>query len=170
MFKNQIAKELINSALKFPKNNAFCLNEKYFTYIQFIQRVAAISKFLENIKDNNIAIISNDDIDTYAAIFAIWYTGKFYVPINPDVPAERNKNVIDQVGIKTILDSNETVKLISQDFDVSVKLLESYLTKSDFDDQLAYILFTSGSTGIPKGVMITKSNVAHYVEAFWNMG
>ena len=72
MFKNQIAKELINAALKFPKNNAFCLNEKYFTYIQFIQRVAAISKFLENIKDNNIAIISNDDIDTYAAIFAIW--------------------------------------------------------------------------------------------------
>ena len=93
-----------------------------------------------------------------------------YVPINPDSPAERNQNVINQVDIKTILDSNETKKLNSVDFETSINVLKSYSSNSDFDDQLAYIFFTSGSTGTPKGVMISKINVAGFIEAFEAMG
>jgi D-alanine--poly(phosphoribitol) ligase subunit 1 len=109
-------------------------------------------------------------LDTYASIFAIWSTGKTYVPLNPGTSAERNKSIIDQIGIKTILNSDETICLVSQDFESSVELLKSYIYKPDFDSQLAYVFFTSGSTGVPKGVMITKKNVASFVKAFWAMG
>lgn len=170
MFINLIAEQLLSTAIKYSKNNAFCIDEEYFTYKQFIQRIAAIAISLENINETNIALIANDDLDTYASIFAIWYVGKTYVPINPDTTTDRNQSVIDQADIKTILNSNETTGLPSKDFDSSIKLLKSYTNSSYFDNQLAYIFFTSGSTGIPKGVMISKNNVASFVEAFWAMG
>ena len=169
MFSSYIAKQFLNIAIKYPQNNAFCINEEYFSYTQFIQRIAVIAKSLQNITETNIALVANDDLDTYASIFAIWITGKVYIPLNPDTPAERNQNVINQVGIKTILNSNKTNNLISQDFETSVNTLKSYTYNSDFDSQLAYIFFTSGSTGTPKGVMISKKNVASFVEAFWAM-
>lgn len=170
MFNTFIITPFLNSALKHPKEIAFCINEEYYTYTHFIQRIAAIAKSLEDNSEVSIGLITNDDIDTYASIFAIWLIGKMYVPINLSSPSERNQNVIDQVGINTILDSTKVKELNSDDFETSITLLKSYSLNSDFDDQLAYIFFTSGSTGTPKGVMISKNNVASFIEAFEAMG
>lgn len=170
MFNKYIAGQFLDTTLKYSQNNAFCINEEYFSYTIFIQRIAAIAISLQNNAETDIALVANDDLDTYAAIFAIWLTGKMYVPINPDTPVERNQNIIDQVCIKTILNSSETAALPSPDFETSVSWLETCAKGTDFDNQLAYIFFTSGSTGTPKGVMITKKNVAAFVEAFWAMG
>jgi len=170
MFNKYIALQLLNAIIKYSHNNAFCINEVYYSYTIFIQRIAAIAKLLQNNTETDIALVANDDLDTYASIFAIWLTGKMYVPLNPDTPPERNQNVIDQVGIKTILNSYETINFTSHDFETSVNWLKSCVKNTDFDNQLAYIFFTSGSTGTPKGVMITKRNVASFVEAFWAMG
>jgi D-alanine--poly(phosphoribitol) ligase subunit 1 len=170
MFNKYIICQFLDTTLKYSQNNAFCINEEYFSYIIFIQRIAAIAKSLQNNAETDIALVANDDLDTYAAIFAIWLTGKMYVPLNPDTPVERNQNIIDQVCIKTILNSSETAALPSPDFEASVNWLETCVKDSDFDNQLAYIFFTSGSTGTPKGVMITKKNVAAFVEAFRAMG
>jgi D-alanine--poly(phosphoribitol) ligase subunit 1 len=170
MFSKYIAGQFLDTTLKYSQNNAFCINEEYFSYIIFIQRIAAIAISLQDIAETDIALVANDDLDTYAAIFAIWLSGKMYVPLNPDTPVERNRNIIDQVGIKTILNSSETAVLPSPDFEASVNWLETCVKNSDFDTQLAYIFFTSGSTGTPKGVLITKKNVAAFMEAFRAMG
>lgn len=170
MFVKFIAKQLLETAKKYPHRNAFCINEEYFSYSSFIERIAAIAKFLENTGEKNIALIANDDLDTYASIFAIWFTGKVYIPLNPDTPEDRNQNVINQVQSKTVLDSRNPVTKESDNFNASISYLELGLSYSNFDNQLAYIFFTSGSTGEPKGVMITKKNVASFVEAFWAMG
>jgi len=39
-----------------------------------------------------------------------------------------------------------------------------------YDDELAYIFFTSGTTGESKGVPITRANIAGFINAFWEMG
>ncbi|MCJ7448008.1 MAG: amino acid adenylation domain-containing protein [Bacteroidales bacterium] len=169
MFYKEVSKPLLEAIDKHGSRNAFFINNEYYTYKQFAQRIVTIAKSLENIADTNIALITNDHLDTYASIFAIWFSGKAYVPLNPETPAERNQSIIDQVGIKTILNSDETRYLLSEDFQASLELLETYTLKSNFETQLAYIFYTSGSTGIPKGVMITKKNVASFVEAFWAM-
>lgn len=168
MFNEFILKPFLSQVHK--DLNAFCINEAFYTYAQFIQRIATISKLLENNSETFIALITNDDLDTYASIFAIWFTGKTYVPLSLEAPYERNQNVINQVGIKTILDSTKTRGLNSIGFKDSLNLLTEYSLNSNFDNQLAYVFFTSGSTGTPKGVMISKRNVARLMEAFWAIG
>jgi len=186
MFYKFIISPFIENAIKYSKSNSFYIKEQYHSYEKFIQRIASIIINIRDLPDDNIAIIANDDIDSYAAIFAIWFTGKAYVPLHPDTPKERNQSVIDQVSIATILDSNSEITLFNNtktlctqsfvfaDYSFSIDLLKKMVGDIDnwkkFDSQLAYILFTSGSTGIPKGVPITKANLASFAEAFWAMG
>lgn len=170
MFYRSIIAPFLEVIAKYENCTAFCIDGESFTYRQFVQRVATIAAYLKGQGDQNVALIANDHLDTYASIFAIWFSGKTYVPLNPETPIERNKTIIDQVGINVTLDSTLTQSWQSLELDISVQLLNDYSQKSGFENQLAYIFYTSGSTGIPKGVMITKENVAGFVEAFWEMG
>ena len=118
----------------------------------------------------------HDDLDTYASIFALWMEGKAYVPLHPNQPLERNLNIIEQVGLSNVLDSADTS--VFEDQSLNVMYTSKYEYTTDYldnwvetsDDALAYILFTSGSTGVPKGVQITRGNVAAFMDSFWKTG
>ena len=170
MFKQAILEPFVRSAIEHAESNAFCFNGEYQCYRVFVQRIVTIAQSLEKNPGQEIALITNDDLDTYAAIFAIWFTGKMYVPLSPETPDEKNRTIIDLIGARTILNSEEMATLDSVDYESSVKWLESKLDDPDFDDQLAYTFFTSGSTGTPKGVTISKQNLASFIEAFWALG
>lgn len=143
-----------------------------YTYFQLAQRITAIRQALRqhSSQDAIAALAIHDDIDTYASIFALWMEGKAYVPLHPNQPLERNKGIIGQVGTRLILDSAETSPFDALNTS-RLKSIGSSLSLTDWvstsDDQLAYILFTSGSTGIPKGVTISRRNISAFMDSFW---
>jgi D-alanine--poly(phosphoribitol) ligase subunit 1 len=175
IFEDQIIYPILNAIRLYSAKNAFCINNVYYTYADF---ACCISKIRKNLSDklldnNNVGLVVNDDIDTYASIFAIWLEGLAYVPLHPNQPIERGFEIIKQAYVDLIIDSSpkplfdginviESNKLAFERFFLEPKLALS--------DSLAYILFTSGSTGKPKGVTITRGNVGSFMKAFWEIG
>ncbi|MBO4600435.1 MAG: amino acid adenylation domain-containing protein [Bacteroidales bacterium] len=146
-----------------------------YTYLQLSHRIAAIRQALRqhDASDKIAALAIHDDIDTYASIFALWMEGKAYVPLHPNQPLERNQGIIGQVGTRLILDSADTSPfdaLNTSRFNSTDNspLLTDWVPTDD--NQLAYILFTSGSTGVPKGVTISRRNIAAFIDSFWQTG
>lgn len=175
MFSKNILSKIIEAVTKYPDRNAFFINNQSYTYSEFWSAISKIRNGLKELKTEStiFGIVVNDDIETYASIFAIWFEGFAYVPLHPKQPLERNLEIVEQAGLKFILDSNlnseydNKIVLKSKAFDES----DETFTFTEFsEDSLAYILFTSGSTGKPKGVQISRENIAVFMDAFLDTG
>lgn len=131
-----------------------------------------------------VAVIGNRRLPTYATIFACLADARTYVPINPNWPAERVLGILAQSRPDTIVIGEgcppELLRAIGAWVDcprlvhVAISGDELSITATGpcrpvdgrrYDPAgLAYIMFTSGSTGQPKGVPISLSNLRAYVE------
>lgn len=175
-FYSEVLTPFLLSIEKYESRNAFCINGFYYTYGEFGRCISRVKNALTHrlFQNQMVGLVINDDIETYASIFALWLEGCCYVPLHPNWPIERCLDICEQVGLDLILDSSEKsryedAKLISTS---SLFYEADCLTpKEDIsDDELAYILFTSGSTGTPKGVTLSRGNVAAFMDSFWKTG
>lgn len=160
----RLHQSIYNSQLS--DKTAFYIGEIEYSYMELRKAVSGVRNVLSDSSESLVGLVSRDDLHTYASIFAIWLEGKAYSPLPPDSPEERNQSVIHQTEIKLVLDSKgelgfgaEVVHtaLLSSDDVVAPKKAE--------EDNLAYVLFTSGSSGTPKGVSIQRKNLSAFIDA-----
>lgn len=176
MFTNEVLKPVLQSIKNFSDKDAFYINEKKYSYWEFGRTISKIRMALRNSHYGSplTGLVINDDIETYASIFALWLEGKGYVPLHPGWPLERCLDIIKQVETSTILDSSEQTRYSEYKIlDTTSLTYEGDCLDIKFntqEEQIAYILFTSGSTGKPKGVTITRGNVASFINSFWKTG
>ena len=173
-FAYHILAPFAHSFNRFPSSPALNIEGSQYTYLQLARRISAIRKGLrqQNCADKIAALAVHDDIDTYASIFALWMEGKAYVPLHPNQPLERNIGIINQVGTGLVLDTATDSPFHAVN---THELTDDTETAIDEwvpidDSELAYILFTSGSTGVPKGVTISRRNIATFMDSFWQTG
>lgn len=172
----QVLQNIIDSVIYKSYRNAFCIDEKYYTYEQFGHCVSKIRSALLDChyKNARVGLVINDDLESYASVIALWLEGNCYVPLHPGWPLERCLDICEQVELDLILDSSDQSRYESvQVINTSALVYEQdYLSPREgvSEDDLAYILFTSGSTGKPKGVMIMRKNVASFMDSFWRTG
>lgn len=176
MFDSLVIRPILSSIKLFPTRKAFCIDEVFYTYEEFGQSVSKIRIALrQSIHSNSkVGLVINDDLETYASIIALWLEGECYVPLHPNWPLERCKDICNQVELDLILDSSEETRYSRVQVINTSRLVyyqDALEPKTGIsDDELAYILFTSGSTGKPKGVMISRRNVSAFIDSFWKTG
>jgi D-alanine--poly(phosphoribitol) ligase subunit 1 len=170
--------QIYSSLLKYKTVNAFCIKNKYYSYGDLSNYVHHIYQEINSKYSSfeRFGVVLADEIETYAAIIAILMSGKTYIPIHPKHPLERLNNIIEQSELEVILgielpanlNVSNFLNISNIEFAVSVDMAIAMPNVNEAS--LAYILFTSGSTGIPKGVPITFANLDAFVNAFFNLG
>src|SRR6266496_1583420 len=117
-------------------------------------------------REGVVAVVTERNLDWLAAVLAIFKAGGAYLPIEPHFPADRIARTMSRAGCRLVLTERGSTAMLDQALQ-SVSGVETLFIDaaceeghSDRDlgvgvarDQLAYIYFTSGSTGEPKGAM-----------------
>lgn len=158
--------------------NRIALQEqnRYLTYRELNNISNFYAAKLCQLKGQYIGIYMKNDFATAIGILSILKAGKVIVTINPTYPAKRIQQIVDSIGLETILTCEQTNHFISQTkiirntmlIDGYIKLEKNYAdiyNKVELKD-LCYIIYTSGTTGIPKGVKITHENIMIEINFF----
>ncbi|EAM0001020.1 amino acid adenylation domain-containing protein [Campylobacter coli] len=179
---------LEKSLIKFSEKTAFvepfAKERKEITYKDFdLFSKKLASEILKTLKNNKptqapVLIILPKRIDCLISFFGVALSGNFYTLLDEKSPKERVEKVIEVLKPKLFITSKDLKfnldlpTLYTQDFE-SFNIDESLIKNAKekhIDTNLLYVLFTSGSTGIPKGVSIAHKSVIdyafHFCEAF----
>ncbi|WCP70347.1 amino acid adenylation domain-containing protein (plasmid) [Vibrio tubiashii] len=181
---NGMLSGFLTSVEKYPLAKAIVLDEKGYSYQELLQAADNIYQHLSRVaidlKGKRVAILGGKNIETYSSVIAVLLGGGTFVPLNPSFPTQRNRYIFeasqadillttsalgDYIGeMKARLPSLECVCVdrICTSGARSVAEICQYKPVVG-EHEHAYILFTSGSTGNPKGVPIHHRNVTAFL-------
>ncbi len=171
----------------YPQKTALIGTEKTITYKELYFRSILLSKKLaqQGVKPRDrVMLFFENSLEFYVAYFAIWQLGAVVVPLNIFLHERELAHIITDATPKALVVS-KTLKtkvdnlvlgsmvpqlppiLTDNDFDwttaVPEQNLEAVFPDSDIyqlePDELCVLLYTSGTTGVPKGVMLSSKNI-----------
>ncbi|RYG54799.1 MAG: amino acid adenylation domain-containing protein [Chitinophagaceae bacterium] len=165
LFNVQVAAKFQEPALSFQ-------NEK-ITYGELNQRANAIASYLLKVNPDPhqpIGLLVEPSIGMIVGILGILKAGRAYLPLDAQYPRKRLDFILGDSSVTVVLTQKHLSYLLA-DHAVSKQIIDEIInSESSADpvlpneisrDQLAYILYTSGSTGEPKGVCVTHGNLLY---------
>lgn len=176
---------LENSAQRTPEKLAFADEAKSMTYAQLLESCRSfgtgVAKQLEGKTGNGVALLLERSVGCICAMFGTAYSGNWYVVMDSHSPQARLQSILDTVEPAALVFDAKNAEMASnlKKPGSCLTLPLSTLEQEKIDEEILaeirasmidtdplYALFTSGSTGVPKGAILTHRNVLSYTEWF----
>ncbi|MBI9066030.1 MAG: AMP-binding protein [Salinivirgaceae bacterium] len=162
-------KKIVSILKQYEERTAFNISKKHYTYKELEFRIVEIQQeIIKHKTQEPVVIIYDNNFDSYASILAVLFLGTGFIPINPLNPLERNIKILRKTESKLILNTtpHSYFNLPHEILTKSISSSENRIIYNAEDSDLAYIFFTSGSTGEPKGVPVKISNLNAFLMGF----
>ena len=164
---------------KVPEKTAYANEEMGYTFQEVYDYSRSIGTCLskKGYHKEPIVVFMGKHPREIVAFYGVIYSGNYYVPIDEEMPRHRIELIFENLKPRAVVCDNETCKLLDNlPFQGEVLLFDelilqtadnellSKLRDGQLDTDPIYIVFTSGSTGVPKGVVACHRSVIDYVD------
>ncbi len=163
-------------AARTPQATAVISGDKQLTYLALNQRANQLAHYLKKKEvgpEILVGICMERSLEMIIGLMAILKAGAGYVPLDSTYPSERLAFIINDAQAPVLLTQSNLLGILPQcdaeivclDSDKAAILHESQnnLAGDITGDNIAYVMYTSGSTGVPKGVMVLHRGVCNYL-------
>ncbi len=167
---------LVASALKFPQQQALRTLDYSWSYLELLAWAQASARELtarQLHKNELVGVFLPKSAEQITATLAILLAGGVYVPIAIDTPVTRVKQIVDKCNLRFLYTLDNSDGIGALEFEGVTKIQVPTYDKhfeANFDvrfsqvpSDLGYVIFTSGTTGIPKGVAITHESAMNTI-------
>ena len=165
-------------ATQTPDVMAVVCDEIHLTYQALHDRTNRVARHLQGLgvgPEVRVGICLERSVELVVGMLGILKAGGAYVPLDPGYPQERLAFMLADAQVQVLLTQQGLVAGLPEHraqmfcLDADWPLIEQQETDQAqlqlSPQNLAYVMYTSGSTGEPRGTMITQANVGHYVRA-----
>ena len=156
-----VAEFLEDTAKRFPDKVAFSDGKVSLTFAELREQARRIASELlrRGYFKKPVLVAMEKEPRTIAAFMGCAYSGNFYTPLDLDMPEERANKIWQKLEPVLTISAENYEELAGSQMDEG--LIEQAMSRQ-IDADLLYVMFTSGSTGVPKGVAVSHRAMIEY--------
>src|SRR5262245_5603908 len=180
--EQSIAERFEKIAAQYPDRLAVKMADSTITYDELNKAANRIARAIIDSRGSlsePAVVLFEQGISALATILGVLKAGKFYVPVNPSFPNARIASIVADSEAKLLLTNQRNLRLAGESTGNTLQVLDIETIGADVSDEnlgfsrspedFAYIVYTSGSAGEPKGVVYNHRGLLHKAQSHTNV-